>query len=128
MQIHTTARHCELAPEDRAFAQQRLEKLEKFARDLQEAHLIVTAEGYRHSAEITLRLKGREVVSREASTDARGAIDLAANHLEAQLRKLKERRVDRAHGKLAGGKPAADSNGAAPAAPADDDVYESGEE
>jgi putative sigma-54 modulation protein len=128
MQIHTTARHCELAADDRAFAQQRLEKLEKFARDLHEAHLIVTAEGYRHTAEITVHLKGREVVSREASTDARAAIDLAADHLEVQLRKLKGRRVDRYHGRLANGKPGEDGNGAASAAPADEDAYENGEE
>ena len=95
MQIHTTARHCELDPEVRDFAHQRLEKLERFARDIMEAHLIVTAEGYRHSAEITLRLKGLNIVSREQSTEARAAIDLATDQVEEQLRRLKERRVSR---------------------------------
>jgi putative sigma-54 modulation protein len=95
MQISTTARHCELDPEVRLFAHHRLEKLGRFARDITEAHLIVTAEGYRHSAEITLRLKGREMLSREESTEARSAIDLAADRLEQQLRRLKERRVSR---------------------------------
>ena len=46
MHINTTARHCELDPEDRLFALGRLEKLGRFARDIQEAHLVVTAEGY----------------------------------------------------------------------------------
>ena len=95
MQIHTTARHCELDPEDRLFAHQRLEKLSRFARDIQEAHLVVTAEGYRHSAEITLRLKRHEMVSREESTLPRAAIDRAALRLEKQLRRLKEKRVSR---------------------------------
>jgi putative sigma-54 modulation protein len=95
MNIHTTARHFELDPEDRLFAQERLEKLSRFARDLQEAHLVVTAEGYRHSAEITLKLKRRDMVSKEESTEARLAIDLAADRLEKQLRRLKERRVSR---------------------------------
>ncbi len=95
MQIHTTARHCELDPEVRAFAQQRLEKLERFARDILEARLIVTAEGYRHNAEITLRLKGQDIVSREQSNEARAAIDLATDHVEQQLRRLKNRRVTR---------------------------------
>ena len=95
MQIHTTARHFELDPEDRLFAQQRLEKLERFAKDIQEAHLVVTAEGFRHSAEITLRLKRREMVSRVESTQARAAIERAADRLEKQLRRLKERRVSR---------------------------------
>src|SRR5439155_1346628 len=54
MEIHTTTRHCELDQEVRLHAQQRLEKLGKFARDIREAHLTVTAERYRHSAEITV--------------------------------------------------------------------------
>jgi putative sigma-54 modulation protein len=95
MQISTTARHCELDPEVRLFAQQRLEKLARFVRDIQEAHLIVTAEGYRHSAEITLRLKRHDMVSRDEATEARSAIDLAADRLERQLRRLKEKRVAR---------------------------------
>ena len=95
MQINTTARHCELDPEDRLHAHQRLEKLQRFARDIHEAHLVLSAEKYRHTAEITIRLKHREIVSREQSTDARAAIDRAADRLEERLRRLKERRIDR---------------------------------
>jgi putative sigma-54 modulation protein len=98
MEIHTTARHFELDPEDRLFAQERLAKLGRFARDLKEAHLVVTAEGYRHSAEITLRLKRHEMVSREESVQPRQAIDLAAERLEKQLRRLKEKRIARKRG------------------------------
>jgi putative sigma-54 modulation protein len=95
MQISTTARHCELDPEDRLFAEQRLSKLSRYVRDAREAHLTLTVEKYRHIAEITLKLKHREMVSREQSTGARMAIDLAADRLEQQLRRLKEKRVDR---------------------------------
>ena len=45
MQINTTARHCELDQEVRSFTQERLEKFNRFARDIQEAHVVVTAEG-----------------------------------------------------------------------------------
>jgi ribosomal subunit interface protein len=98
MHINTTARHCELNPEDRLFAEERLGKLQRYARDLHEAHLVVTAEGYRHSAEITLRLKHRDLVSREESTEMRQAIDLAADRLEQQLRRIKEKRIDKKRG------------------------------
>jgi len=103
MQIHTTARHCELDPDVRSFARERLSKFEKFARDLKEAHVTVTAEGYRHVAEITLALKGREIVSRESSTEPRAAIDLGADRIEHQLRRLKEQRIERWHGRGANG-------------------------
>ena len=97
MQITTTARHCDLDSELRDFAQQRVSKLEKFARDIHDAHVIVTAEKYRHIAEITLKVDHREMVSREEATDARAAIDLAVDRLEQQLRRLKEKRVARQH-------------------------------
>lgn len=95
MQINTTARHCELDSETREFVEQRLAKLQKYARDIKEVNLVVTAEKYRHTAEITLAVKNKDMVSREESTEARVAIDLAADHIERQLRRLKEKRVDR---------------------------------
>ena len=94
MQISMTARHCELDAQVREFAQQRLAKLERFARDIQEAHLIITAEKFRFTAEITLRLKHHEMVSREESDTSKVAIDQAAHRLEQQLRRLKDKRTE----------------------------------
>lgn len=109
MQITTTARHCELDERDRSFAEERLAKLGRLARDILEANLIVTGEKYRHTAEITLKLKHRELFSREQSTERRTAIDLAAGRIEQQLRRLKGRRQDRRQSGL-------DGNGKAQAA------------
>ena len=98
MKINTTARHCELAPEDRRFVQQRLERLLRYfrdPRDLMEAHVVVGVEKYRHSAEITLKLRRGEVVSREEANDSRAAIEQATVHLEQQIRRLKEKRLSR---------------------------------
>jgi putative sigma-54 modulation protein len=94
MQISTTARHCELDAQVREFAQQRLAKLERFARDIREAHLVVTAEKFRFTAEITLRIKHHEMVSREESDTSQVAIDQAAHRLEQQLRRIKDKRTD----------------------------------
>jgi putative sigma-54 modulation protein len=116
MQIVTTTRHCELDPGVKLHAQQRLEKLGKFARDIREAHLTVTAERYRHSAEITVRLRHHELVSREESTEPKIAIDLAADHIEQQLRRFKEKRVARKRGRGDRAKDTAPSpNGETPA-------------
>jgi len=114
MQILTTTRHCELDPGVRLHAQQRLEKLGKFARDIREAHLTVTAERYRHSAEIKLRLHHHELVSREESTEPKVAIDLAADRLEQQLRRFKEKRADKRVRRGDGKGPAAGTDGEAP--------------
>jgi putative sigma-54 modulation protein len=94
MRLHLTARHCELDPEDRLLVEQRLEKLSRFARDILEAHVTVSAEKYRHTAEITLKLAGHEIASREEAHGARVALERAADRLEHQIRRLKERRLD----------------------------------
>ena len=101
MKINTTARHCELDPEVRTFVHQRLERLLRYfrdPRDLMEAHVVVAAEKYRHSAEITLKLRRGEVVGREQADDPRTAIELAAERLEHQIRRIKERRLERQRG------------------------------
>ncbi len=98
MNVTTTARHCELVPEDRLYVQQRLERLLRYfrdPRDLMEAHVVVGVEKYRHSAEITLKLRHGEVVSREEANDSRAAIELAAERLEQRILRLKERRLSR---------------------------------
>lgn len=98
MKISTTARHCELDPEVRLYVQERLERLHRYFRDpreLMEAHVVVGVEKYRHSAEITLKLRRGEVVSREEANDSRAAIDLAAERLEHQIRRLKDKRLAR---------------------------------
>lgn len=98
MKISTTARHCELDPEIRIFVHQRLERLSRYfrnPRDLMEAHVVVGLEKYRHSAEITLKLRRGEVVGREQADDPRAAIELAAERLEHQIRRIKEKRLAR---------------------------------
>jgi len=94
MQISTTARHCELDPEMRSFAEERLQRISRFARDIHEVHLIVTGEKFRHVAEITLRLNHHELVSREEATEMRSSIDGAVERIEEQLRRFKDRRTD----------------------------------
>ncbi len=95
MQISTTARHCEIDAELRALAVERLERCARFAADLHEARLTVTAEKFRHTAEIHLHLNHHEILSKEEAPEMRVAIDRAIDSLEEQLRRLKGRRVDR---------------------------------
>ena len=109
MQIHLTARHCEISPETRAFAEQRLERLRRFAGDLQGAHVVVTQERHRHTAEITVRLNQQDVVITETHADPRVALEGAADRLEERLRRAKERRLEPRRG---GGR---DADGGPPA-------------
>ena len=96
MQISITARQCEISPGVRQFAQQRLEKLQKYVSDIHGVHVIVRHERAVHVAEIALRVNGNELVMTQEHAEAGAAIELAADRLEEQLRRLKDRRLDRA--------------------------------
>ncbi len=93
MEIHLTARHCEIGADLRAFAQQRLEKLNKYDGGILEVRLIVSQERKLHTAEITLRAHQQDVIITESHADARAAIELAADRLEDRVRRRKEKRV-----------------------------------
>ena len=95
MQISTTARHCEIDPELRALAVERLERCTRFAPDLHDVRLIVTAEKFRHTAEVLLRVNHHEMLSKEEAPEMRVAIDRAIDALEEQLRRFKDKRVER---------------------------------
>lgn len=93
MQIHVTARHCEISANARAFVQQRLEKLNKYDDGIHEVRVIVTLERKLHTAEITLHAHGHDVVITEAHADAMAALEIAADRLEDRVRRDKEKRV-----------------------------------
>jgi putative sigma-54 modulation protein len=90
MQIHTTCRHGKLTPAVRRFLEERLAKLERFA-FVSEAHVILESVKYRHTAEVLLKTRKKELIAREESSDQTGAIDAAIDRLERQLKRLKER-------------------------------------
>jgi putative sigma-54 modulation protein len=93
VEIHLTARHCELGSDVRTFAQQRLEKLNRYDSQIHEVRVIVSQERKLHTAEITLRAHQHDVVITESHLDARAAIELAAARLEDRIRRSKEKRV-----------------------------------
>jgi putative sigma-54 modulation protein len=93
VEIHLTARHCEIGADLRAFAQQRLGKLNKYDDGIQEVRVIVSQERKLHTAEITLRAHQQDVIITESHADARAAIELAADRLEDRVRRRKEKRV-----------------------------------
>jgi len=127
MNIITTARHFSLDAEDREFAHQRLERVGRFLRDGErsrvEAHLTITAEKNenRHVAEILLRVRRHELVSREEGIDPRDAVELAVDGLERQMRRIADRTAERRKGDR---QRTADAVPAPAPAPADDDEYD----
>ena len=102
MTITTTARHCTLDPAEKRDAHERLERIGRFLRERERSaldiHLVVTGTKNGPEAEITLRVRKHELVAREDGSDARSAIEAAAEQIEHQMRRLKERALARRKG------------------------------
>ncbi|HEV8479470.1 MAG TPA: ribosome-associated translation inhibitor RaiA [Candidatus Eisenbacteria bacterium] len=95
MKIQMTGRHVTVPATVKRRLAERLEKLTRYLPDLSEAQVKLSAQKYRHTAEILIHVRHEDHVSRGEAGDLESAIDTAADRLEAQVRKLKEKRMKR---------------------------------
>ena len=95
MEVHTTARRVKVTPAVRRLLDERLAKLTRYLPELREAHVKLTAEKYRHRAEILIRVRHEDVVAKAEAADLVSAADGALDRLEEQLRRLKEKKSRR---------------------------------
>lgn len=72
-------------------AAKKLERLKKYLISTADAHCIFKVEGARHSAEITLNVKGGRFVGHDTSNDMYTSIDSAIDKIVTQLSRNKER-------------------------------------
>ena len=95
MNVSTTARHYDLAPALREYAEGKVYNLKRFFDHIVKAHVIFSLEKYRHRVEITLHVNGGDFVSTDESDDMYASVDRAVDKLERQLRKYKEKLIRR---------------------------------
>lgn len=91
MQVKVTGRHVEVSPALRAYAEEKIARLERYVDKIVDAHLILTIEKYRHIAEVTLHANGITIRGEEESGDMYSSLDLVIDKIERQVRRYKER-------------------------------------
>ena len=96
MVLHTTARHFNLAPETRAYGEEKIRGLARYFDQIYEGSLTITREKSRFEVEISLHVGGgADLVSSGESSEPMAAIDGAIERLERQVKKHKGRLIDR---------------------------------
>ena len=85
MQLIVTGRHVRVTGAMKEYAREKLGRVVTRRPHLNEAHVIMDVQKYRHIAEITVRGKGLELFCRAETPDMYASIDSAANlaHLSA---------------------------------------------
>jgi len=92
MQVSVTGRHYEVTPALKAYVDARVDRFSRWATPLS-TQVMLSAEKHRHKAEIILRIEGKEFAGKDQSEDMYSAVDRAADKLEKQLRRFKDKRT-----------------------------------
>ncbi|HEX5133112.1 MAG TPA: ribosome-associated translation inhibitor RaiA [Candidatus Krumholzibacteria bacterium] len=106
MNITTTARHYDLAPALKDYAEDKVRNLKKYFDHIVNVHIIFSLEKYRQQVEVTLHVNGKDMIGRAESEDMYLSVERAVDKLEEQLKrhhgKLKDRKHVRGLGEVSG--------------------------
>lgn len=95
MKIDLTGRHIEITPELREHVEAKLAKLDKMLDEPAEAHVVLFVEKHRHVAEVRLSSRSEVFTAQEETGDLYISVQECVDKLETQVRRLKDKRIDR---------------------------------
>ncbi len=91
MQLNVTFRHLESSDDLRDYAEQRLQKLKKYADGPMKVNVVLSVEKFRNVAEVVISGDGIRAAAKEEHDDMKAAIDLVSDKIEKQLKKYREK-------------------------------------
>lgn len=91
MQISVTFRHLEPDEGVKGYVRQKVQRLKKFLENPREAHVVLSAEKFRHAAELTIIQDGLTVNSEGRDRDLYAAIDQMVDKMSRQIRERREK-------------------------------------
>jgi putative sigma-54 modulation protein len=87
MDITVTFRHTEPIESLKAYAEEKVSKMEKYLDSHAEAHIVLTVEKFRHQADVNLSINGTWIKGFEETGDMYSAIDQVMDKIEKQLKR-----------------------------------------
>lgn len=98
MDVIVTFRHIEPAESLRLYAEEKLQRINKYFDFPVDAHVVLEVEKFRHIADVTLNLDGTRIKAVEETSDMYSAIDQVIDTLENQIKryrsKIRTKRAD----------------------------------
>lgn len=89
MNLQLSGHHLEVTPAIRDYVQGKLERIKRHFDHLIDAHVILSVDKLRQKAEVTLRLRGKDIHCACEEQDLYAAIDLLVDKLDRQVQKYK---------------------------------------
>jgi ribosome hibernation promoting factor len=91
MRIEITSKSLDLTDGMRDHIEKRIAKLKRYFEDVLDCHVILRVERFTHKFEITLHGQGFDFFSEGHAEDLYAAFDAAAEKMERQVKKLKDK-------------------------------------
>lgn len=101
MNLNITGHHVELTPAIREYASNKLERVIRHFDHVTSVHVILSVDKLVQKAEVTLRVKGKDIYADATDANLYASIDLVTDKLDRQVVKHKERVSDHTHDKRA---------------------------
>jgi putative sigma-54 modulation protein len=97
MNFSVSGHHLEVTPAIRSYVQSKLERVARHFDNVIDAHVILSVSKLRQKAEVTLRVRGRDLHCESEEDDLYAAIDLMIDKLDRQVLRHKDKVTDKPH-------------------------------
>lgn len=97
MNLSIIGRHLEVTPAIREYVMNKMARVSRHFDNVIDTQVILSIERLKHTAEITMRLRGKDIHCEANDENLYGAIDLLADKIDRQVIKYKTKLQDHAH-------------------------------
>ncbi len=91
MEIHLNAKQIKLTPAIRAYVEEKVSRAQRYFDHIINAQVFLSVQKRFHQAEIVVHAPGQTIRAQALAADLYSAVDLAADKVDVQLKKFKER-------------------------------------
>jgi putative sigma-54 modulation protein len=95
MEITVTFRHVDASDSLKAYAEEKVSKMDKYFDFPVEAHIVLAVEKFRRSADVTLNVNGTVIKGMVETEDMYSAIDQVMDKIEKQVKRYRDKLRDR---------------------------------
>ncbi len=97
MNLNISGRHLEVTPAIEAYVKNKMARVSRHFDHVIDTQVMLSVERLKHTAEVTMRLRGKDIHCEADNDDLYAAIDLLADKVDRQVIKYKTKIQDHAH-------------------------------
>lgn len=97
MNLSIIGRHLEVTPAIREYVMNKMARISRHFDNVIDTQVILSIERLKHTAEITMRVRGKDIHCEANDENLYGAIDLLADKIDRQVIKYKTKLQDHSH-------------------------------